>query len=209
MKILLVYPKSPKTFWSFSYALEFISKKSSFPPLGLITIAAMLPDTWEKRLVDMNTSRLKDRDIQWADFVFISAMVIQKDSARNVIDRCKALDTKTVAGGPLFTCEYYEYDDVDHILMNEGELTVPEFLRDLENGNPKHIYTNNGWVDLSQTPVPSWELVNMQAYATLNIQYSRGCPYNCEFCNITTLFGHTPRTKSVSQLIQELEVIYE
>ena len=209
MKILLVYPESPKTFWSFSYALKFISKKSSFPPLGLITIAAMLPDTWEKRLVDMNTDNLTDQDIRWADYVFISAMVIQRDSTRSVLDRCKALGAKTVAGGPLFTCEPAEFDDVDHLLMFEGELTVPEFLKDLEKGQPKHIYTTNGWADLSQTPVPSWELVELRKYATLNLQYSRGCPYNCEFCNVTTLFGHTPRTKSASQILQELDVIYE
>lgn len=209
MKILLVYPESPKTFWSFSYALKFISKKSSFPPLGLITIAAMLPDTWEKRLVDMNTTSLTDQDIQWADMVFISAMIIQKDSARSVISRCKASGVKTVAGGPLFTCEHTEFDDVDHLLMYEGELTVPEFLHDLENGQLKHIYTTNDWADLSQTPVPSWELVDMKKYATLNIQYSRGCPYNCDFCNVTTLFGHTPRTKSAEQILRELDAIYE
>ena len=209
MKILFVYPESPKTFWSFSYALKFISKKSSFPPLGLITIAAMLPDSWEKKLVDMNTASLKDEDIQWADYVFISAMVIQKASARSVINRCKALGAATVAGGPLFTCEQSEFDDVDHLLMYEGELTVPNFLHDLEMGDPKHIYTTTEWADLSQTPVPSWELVDMRKYATLNIQYSRGCPYNCEFCNVTTLFGHTPRTKSAEQLLKELDIIYE
>lgn len=208
-KILFVYPESPKTFWSFDYALKFISKKSSFPPLGLITIAAMLPGTWEKKLIDMNTTGLKDKDIMWADYVFISAMVIQKASARSVINRCKALGVKTAAGGPLFTCEYSEFDDVDHLLLYEGELTVPEFIRDLEKGNAKHIYTSEEWADLSQTPVPSWELVDMRKYATLNIQYSRGCPYNCEFCNVTTLFGHAPRTKSAEQLLKELDVIYE
>lgn len=209
MKILLVYPESPHTFWSFTHALKFISKKSCFPPLGLITVAAMLPGTWEKRLIDMNVSALKDKDIQWADYVFISAMVIQKSSARSVINRCKALGVKIVAGGPLFTCEYSEFDDVDHLLMNEGELTVPEFLHDLGNGSPKHIYTTNDWADLSQTPIPAWELVDLSKYATLNLQYSRGCPYNCEFCNITTLFGRIPRTKSAEQLICELDSIFE
>lgn len=209
MKILLVYPESPKTFWSFSYALKFISKKSSFPPLGLVTIAAMLPDTWEKKLVDMNTASLTDQDILWADMVFISAMVIQKESARCVINRCKALGTRTVAGGPLFTCEHTEFDDVDHLLMYEGELTIPEFLHDLKTGWPKHIYTANGWADISKTPIPCWELVDLQKYATLNIQYSRGCPFNCDFCNVTTLFGHTPRTKSAEQILQELDVIYK
>ncbi|HEX9062447.1 MAG TPA: B12-binding domain-containing radical SAM protein [Clostridia bacterium] len=208
-KILLVYPEAPKTtFWSFSHALKFVSKKSNFPPLGLITIAPMLPDTWEKRLVDMNTTHLTDKDILWADFVFISAMVIQKDSARSIIDRCKALGVKTVAGGPLFTCEHSEFDDVDHLMLGEGELIIPEFIADLEKGNPKHMYTAVGWADLAQTPVPSWELVDMKKYSTMNIQYSRGCPYNCEFCNVTTLFGHTPRTKSKEQIITELDVIY-
>ncbi len=208
MKILLVYPESPKTFWSFSYALKFISKKSSFPPLGLITIAAMLPGTWEKRLVDMNTVALKDKDIKWADYVFISAMIIQKESAREVIDRCRILGVKTVAGGPLFTCEPSEFENVDHLLLYEGELTFPEFLGDLEAGRPKHIYTADGWADLSQTPVPLWKLVDIRKYATLNIQYSRGCPFNCDFCNVTTLFGHTPRTKSADQVLRELDAIY-
>lgn len=209
MKILLVYPESPKTFWSFSYALNFISKKSSFPPLGLITIASMLPEAWEKKLIDMNTACLRDQDIKWADYVFISAMVIQKDSARSVINRCKSFGVKTVAGGPLFTCEHAEFDDVDHLLMYEGELTIPEFLHDLEISSPKHIYSANGWADLSKTPVPSWALVDLRKYATLNIQYSRGCPFNCDFCNVTTLFGHIPRTKSAEQILQELDVIYK
>lgn len=210
MKILLVYPESPKTtFWSFSYALEFISKKACYPPLGLITIASLLSHRWEKKLVDMNTSSLLDEDILWADLVFISAMVIQRASARSVINRCKALGTKTVAGGPLFTSEYSEFNDVDHLMLGEGELNLHEFLYDLENETAKHMYTADGWADLAQTPIPSWELVDMQQYASMNIQYSRGCPYNCEFCNVTALFGHVPRTKSKEQIIRELDVIYE
>lgn len=209
MKILLIYPESPKTFWSFSYALKFISKKSSFPPLGLLTVAAMLPDSWEKKLVDMNTDRLQEEDILWADYVFISAMVIQKESARSVIDRCRKSGKPTVAGGPLFTCEPAEFDDVVHLLLNEGELTIPEFLADLEKGTLKHIYTAEGWADLSMTPVPAWELIDRRKYATWNIQYSRGCPFHCEFCNVTALFGHTPRTKSTEQILRELDAIYD
>ena len=208
-KILLVYPEFPKTFWSFDYALKFISKKAGMTPLGLITIASMLPKTWEKKLVDLNTATLKDKDILWADYVFISAMEVQKDSARIVIDRCRSLGVKTVAGGPLFSCNDTDYDDVDHLLLNEGEMSVPPFLEDLKNGNPRHIYDIEGYADISQSPLPSWELLNLKKYACVNIQYSRGCPFNCEFCNITALFGHTPRTKSKEQILTELELIYD
>jgi radical SAM superfamily enzyme YgiQ (UPF0313 family) len=208
MKILLVYPEYPKTYWSFHYALQFVSKKACFPPLGLLTVAALLPESWSKKLVDLNTSSLKEDELRWADYVFISAMVIQKSSTRRIIDRCKTLGVKTVAGGPLFTCNAEEYDDVDHLILNEGELTLPQFLRDLEAGAPKHVYTSKEWPDLEKTPVPLWDLVNIKNYDSLNIQYSRGCPFHCEFCNITTLYGHTPRTKGTSQLLKELEAIY-
>lgn len=209
MKILLVYPEHPKTYWSFSYALKFIAKKANFPPLGLLTVAAMLPAEWEKKLVDMTVATLKDQDLLWADYVLISAMVIQKESVRKVIDRCKILKVKTVAGGPLFTCGSDEFSDVDHLILNEGELTLPDFLHDLENGDPKPVYASTGWADLETTPVPLWNLISIKKYALMNIQYSRGCPFNCEFCNITALYGHIPRTKQAAQLFKELEAIYE
>lgn len=209
MNILLVYPEYPKTYWSFSYALKFISKKACFPPLGLLTIGAMLPEEWEKRLVDVNVTSLKDRDILWADYVFLSAMIIQKESARNIVDRCRKLGVKVVAGGPLFTCGYEEFADVDHLLLNEGELTLPAFINDIKNGTTRHIYSAEGWADLKTTPAPLWKLINANEYATLNIQYSRGCPFNCDFCNITSLFGHTPRTKESGQILRELDAIYE
>lgn len=209
MKILLVYPEYPVTYWGFQYALKFISKKASFPPLGLLTIAAMLPDSYEKKLIDMNVAKLKDQDMLWADYVFISAMAVQKKSVREVIDRCKSLGIKTVAGGPLFTAEYDEFDDIDHLLLNEGELTMPAFIRDLENEKAVRIYTSEDWADLRTTPVPLWSLIDTKKYSTLNIQYSRGCPYNCEFCNITSLYGHTPRTKDALQVVKELNTLYE
>ncbi len=209
MKILFVYPENPITYWGFQYALRFVSKKASFPPLGLLTVAAIIPSGYEKKLIDMNITKLKDKDILWADYVFISAMVVQKDSVREVIDRCKMLGVKTVAGGPLFTSEPEEYDDVDHLVLNEGEITLPLFLEDLEKNTPKHLYTSDEMFELGKTPLPLWELINVKKYATMNIQYSRGCPYNCEFCNITTLYGHNPRTKSAIQLLDELDVLYK
>lgn len=207
-RVLLVYPRFPKTFWSFDYALKFISKKSGMTPLGLITIASMLPGTWEKRLVDLNTGRLKDRDILWADYVFISAMDIQKESALDVIARCKNLGVKTVAGGPLFSCDETGFEDVDHLLLNEGELTIPAFLEDLRKGSPKHVYDIEGYPDIMKSPLPSWELLDLRKYACVNIQYSRGCPYDCEFCNITSLYGHMPRTKTREQILEELKLIW-
>lgn len=208
MNILLVYPACPRSYWSFHYALKFISKRAAYPPLGLATIAAMLPEDWPKKLVDMNVTRLKDRDILWADYVLISAMDIQRESVLDVVGRCRALGTKTVAGGPLFSCSYAEFPDIDHILLNEGELTIPLFLADLAQGNPKHIYEARGWADIRETPVPLWGLIDRKRYASMNIQYSRGCPYDCEFCSVTTLFGHVPRCKSAGQVIRELDALY-
>jgi radical SAM superfamily enzyme YgiQ (UPF0313 family) len=208
MKILLVYPRYPDTFWSFKHALKFISKKASFPPLGLLTIAAMFPEEWEQRLIDMNVRPLKDEALQWADYVFISAMAVQRDSAQEVIDRCKKLGVKIVAGGPLFTAEREEFTDVDHLVLNEAEETLLPFLTDLQKGSPRHIYTSKEWPDLKETPIPLWGLLDMKDYASMNIQYSRGCPFNCEFCDIIVLNGRVPRTKAKEQIVAELTSLY-
>ncbi len=208
MKILLVYPQYPDTFWSFRYALKFVSKKAAFPPLGLLTVAAMLPSEWEKKLVDMNVTRLADGDIKWADYVFISAMVVQQNSVKEVITRCKKLDTGIVAGGPLFTTGYEEFDGVDHFVLGEAEVTLPPFLKDLEKGCARHLYTSNERPDISKTPIPLWPLINMKHYSSMNVQYSRGCPFNCEFCDIILLNGHKPRTKDKKQVLAELEALY-
>lgn len=208
MRILLVYPKYPDTFWSFKYALKFVSKKASLPPLGLITVAAMLPPEFEKKLVDMNVEKLKDKDILWADYVFLSAMSIQKESAKSVISRCNALGVKVVAGGPLFTSRHEEFDGIDYFVLNEAEITLPLFLNDLENGRAMHIYTSSKWADMERTPIPIHRLLDMKKYATMNIQYSRGCPFDCDFCNITVLYGRVPRVKNSKQFIAELESLY-
>ena len=179
MKILLVYPEYPETFWSFKYAIKFISKKASLPPLGLLTVAALLPEEWEKKLVDMTVIALSDRDIKWADYVFVSAMSIQKESVKKIITQCKELGAKIVAGGPLFTSGYEDFEnDVDYFILNEAEITLPLFLEDLKGGHLKHIYTSDQWVDIKKTPIPLWELADMNKYATMCIQYSRGCPFN-------------------------------
>jgi radical SAM superfamily enzyme YgiQ (UPF0313 family) len=208
MKVLLVYPSFPRTFWSFKYALKFISKKATHPPLGLLTIAAMLPTQWGKNLVDMNVDALKDKDLQDVDLVFISAMSIQLASVNEVVARCKKIGVKMVAGGPLFTGEYQDFPDVDHLVLNEAEITLPLFLADLEKGCPEHIYATTEFADIEKTIVPLWSMIKMKKYASICLQYSRGCPYNCEFCEISALFGHRVRTKTKEQVVTELESLY-
>jgi len=208
LKILLVYPKHPDTFWGFKHALKIISKKSGHPPLGILTIAAMLPDKWEKKLVDMNVSSLTNKDLKWADYVFISAMSVQQNSAKEVIARCQKLNTKIVAGGPLFTTGHEAFEGVDHFVLDEAEITLPLFLKDLGKGSAQHIYTSNERPDISKTPVPLWSLINMKKYASMSLQYSRGCPFNCEFCDIIILNGRKPRTKTKGQVLAELDTLY-
>ncbi|MBN1126487.1 MAG: B12-binding domain-containing radical SAM protein [Sedimentisphaerales bacterium] len=208
MKILLINPEVPDTFWSLKNALKFIGKKSSLPPLGLLTVAAMLPEEWDKKLVDMNVNRLRDRDLRWADYVFVTAMLIQQKSVDQVIRRCKKIGTKIVAGGPLFTSLPEDYLHVDHLVLKEAELTLPLFLADLQNGNARKIYNTHEKADLGTTPKPLWSLIHKKKYASMEIQFSRGCPFDCDFCDVTTLFGHKLRTKASAQVVAELENLY-
>jgi len=209
MNILLVCPEYPDTFWSFKNALRFVSKRAGQPPLGLLTVASLLPPEWEKRLVDLNLQPLRNQDLLWADYVFLTGMSVQAESARSVIMRCKETGTKIVAGGPLFTARHEEFQGVDHFILNEAELTLPLFLDDLERGSPKSCYSTDRWADVHTTPLPMWSLIDSRQYATMNIQYSRGCPYDCEFCDITVLYGRVPRTKTGPQVIAELEALYQ
>ena len=208
MNILLVYPEYPDTFWSFKHALKFVSKKASFPPLGLLTVASMLPEEWSKKLIDMNADKLHDKDIIWADYVFLSAMSIQSQSVEEIIQRCKHLNTKIVAGGPLFTSSSEYYINIDHLVLSEAEITLPQFLSDLKSGNPKHKYASGQWAEITSTPLPLWDLITLNKYSSMNLQYSRGCPYDCEFCDITVLYGRKPRTKTKEQVIAELDHLY-
>jgi len=208
LKILLIYPEVPNTFWSLKNALKFISKKALLPPLGLLTVAAMLPESFEKKLIDMNVTPLRDQDIRWADYVFISAMYIQKKSAREVIEKCNKLKTKVVAGGPLFTSFPELIPGADYFVLNEAEITLPEFLNDLANNCTKHFYKTELKADLQNSPIPLWPLADMKKYGMMGLQYSRGCPFDCDFCDVTHLNGHKVRTKTTRQIIDELENLY-
>jgi radical SAM superfamily enzyme YgiQ (UPF0313 family) len=208
MNILLVYPEFPDTFWSFKHALRFIRKKAVAPPLGLLTVAAMLPTGWQKRLVDLNVSSLLQKDLDWADFVFVSGMVVQRDAARLLIARCKKAGKKVVAGGPLFTIEHAQFPEVDHFVLNEAELTLPPFLADLAYGRPQRMYTTSEYPEITQTPAPFWQIANLKNYDSISIQFSRGCPFSCDFCNVTALLGHRPRLKSATQIVAELDGLY-
>lgn len=209
MNILLVYPEYPQTFWSFSHALKFVGKKACNPPLGLLTVAAMLPTEWTKKLVDMNVSPLTDAQIRWADLVLISAMIIQRESTLKLIEQCKAMTKTIVAGGPLFTCEPDRFSHVDHLVLNEAEITLPQFLEDWEKGQPQHLYRTNAFADITKTPSPQWNLLELNKYDSMDIQFSRGCPFNCDFCSVTSMLGHIPRVKTVKQIIGELDSLYQ
>ena len=208
MRILLIYPDYPDTFWGFKHALKFIRRRAALPPVGLLTIGAMLPKEWPKKVVDLNVTKLTKKDLEWADCAFIGGMVVQKESARKVIARCKQAGLKIVAGGPLFTSELDEFEDVDHFVLNEAELTLPLFLADLEKGCAKHIYETSEFCDIRKTPAPMWDLIDLKHYASMGIQFSRGGPFNCEVCNVTALFGHRSRIKTAEQIIAELDGLY-
>ena len=208
VNVLLLYPEFPDTFWSFKHALKFIRKRASLPPLGLLTVAAMLPREWNKRLVDTNVRSLRDKDLAWADFVCIGAMIAQRESVTALIARCHAAGKMIVAGGPLFTSAHEEFPEVDHFVLNEAELTLPEFLRDFTGGSPRRVYASTEFADVSQTPSPLWALADLRRYASMSIQYSRGCPFDCEFCDVTAKFGHRARAKPVAQILAELDDLY-
>ena len=209
MNVILVYPECPDTFWGFKHALKFVRKRAYSQPLGLLTVAAMLPPEWSKRLVDVGVTKLRKKDLEWADCAFISGMTVQRESARRIITRCKEAGLRVIAGGPLFTMEHEQFEEVDHFVLNEAELTLPIFLRDLERGHAKRLYTTSDFADIQKTPAPMWELADLKRYDTMSIQFSRGCPYNCEFCNVTSLFGHRPRTKTARQILAELDGLYD
>ncbi|MEI8194960.1 MAG: B12-binding domain-containing radical SAM protein [Phycisphaerae bacterium] len=209
MNTLLIYPEFPHTFWSYTHALRYIGKRAVLPPLGLLTVAALLPKSWQVRLVDLNVGPLKRHDLAWAEQVFVSAMAVQQDSARRVIAQCQAAGLRVVAGGPLFTSQRDSFPEVDHLVLNEAELTLPLFLADLAAGRPQRVYATKEWAQMEASPVPRFELADLRRYAMMPIQYSRGCPFDCEFCDVTAQLGHLPRFKSAPQMVAELDRLQE
>lgn len=207
MKVLLVYPVFPDTYWSFRHALKFEGKQAAFPPLGLLTVSTMLPKQWERKLVDMNVETLWPDDIEWADLVFISAMIVQNESLEQVVELCRSMGKKVVVGGPYVSTSSERLPDADHIFIGEAETTLPEFINDLELGIARKIYKADERPSLLNTPVPDFGLVDMKHYSAMNVQYSRGCPFNCEFCDIIEIYGRVPRTKSNDQMLAELDAL--
>lgn len=209
MNVLLLYPEFPATFWSFKHALKFVGKRASLPPLGLLTVASMLPREWNLKLVDTNVGSLSSGHLKWADMVMISAMIAQRESVEELIARCKAAGKTVVAGGPLFTSEKDKFPTVDHFVLNEAEITLPPFLRDFAEGKAQRVYSAIEFADVATTPVPRWDLAKLGRYASMCLQYSRGCPFDCEFCDVTTKFGHKPRIKAAAQVIAELDLLHK
>src|SRR5437764_349266 len=203
MNVLLVYPEYPPTYWSFRYAVRFQFRKASYPPLGLMTITPYFPAHWKRKLVDLNVRPLKDKDLQWADVVMISAMIVQKKSVLEVIGRARAFGKKIVAGGPLWAKDSSEDTRVDHVIQGEAEEVISQLVSDLENGCAREIYAGTNLPDLTKTPLPDLSLIRLKDYSSMLLQFSRGCPFNCEFCDIIEIFGRKARTKTQDQFLTE------
>ncbi|MGE5330087.1 MAG: B12-binding domain-containing radical SAM protein [Deltaproteobacteria bacterium] len=208
-KVLMVYPEIPVTYWSFKYALPFIKRKAPFPPLGLLTIAGLMPDNYDIKLIDMNVTKLREKDIQNAELIFISAMIVQKESFQKVVKLCNKLKKPIVAGGPYPTSSYENITGVDYFVLNEGEITLQRFIEDFEKGCAKKIYSDETKPDITFTPPPRYDLINVKKYVSAILQFSRGCPFNCDFCDVIEMFGRTPRAKNPWQFINELETVYQ
>ncbi len=207
MKVLLVNPEFPDTYWSFRHALPFERKRCAFPPLGLLTVSALLPKSWQRRLVDLNVRSLKTAVIEWADIVFVTGMLVQKESLHAVVRDCKAAGKRVVLGGPYVTTTIEDLPEADHIFIGEAETTLPQFVADLERGEPKRRYEASERPPLSITPVADFGLADLKSYSSMSVQYSRGCPFNCEFCDIIEIYGRVPRTKSNQQMLAELDAL--
>jgi radical SAM superfamily enzyme YgiQ (UPF0313 family) len=205
MNALLIYPEFPETYWSFKHALKFVGKRAAQPPLGLMTVAALLPGAWKKRLVDANVERLRDRDLDWADVAFISGMHIQRGALMDIVGRCRARGLRTVVGGPIASSVPAVELNANHVVIGEAETLIAGLARDLERGTARPVYQSDERPEMATGPLPDLSLIKMHRYSTMAVQYSRGCPFNCEFCDIIEIYGRRPRTKAVAQVLAELD----
>ena len=205
MNALLVYPQFPETFWSFKHALKFLGKRAAQPPLGLMTIAALLPCAWNKRLIDTNVERLRDRDLAWADVVLLSGMHIQRESLLEIVERCRGRGLRTVVGGPIASSLPAAELNADHVVIGEAETLIADLAFELEAATARPVYQAAERPEMSLSPLPDLSLIRMKRYSTMTVQYSRGCPFNCEFCDIIEIYGRRPRTKAVAQVLAELD----
>ncbi|MBW4613994.1 MAG: B12-binding domain-containing radical SAM protein [Desmonostoc vinosum HA7617-LM4] len=211
MKALLLWPIMPNSFWSYQETLDLAGLRSTNPPLGLITVAAMLPSDWEIKLIDRNICLETDEDWNWCDLAIISAMIIQKEDFRELIQKGVTLGKKVAVGGPFATSvpEFALEAGANYLILDEGECTIPMFLEALARGEERGIFRATEKPDVTQTPIPRFDLLNLDAYMAVTVQFSRGCPFQCEFCDIITLFGRKPRTKTPEQMLAELEALYQ
>lgn len=212
MRVLLLYPQFPKTFWSFEKILELVDRKVLLPPLGLITVAAILPQTWEFKLVDCNVRDVTEAEWDWAECVILSAMIVQQQHLSGLIREAKQRKKLVAVGGPYATSvpDAVLAAGADFLILDEGEITLPLFVEAIQNGDTQGIFRANGEKpSVTETPIPRFDLLELDAYDSMSIQFSRGCPFQCEFCDIIVLYGRKPRTKTPQQLIAELDRLYE
>jgi radical SAM superfamily enzyme YgiQ (UPF0313 family) len=209
VNVLLVYPRFPDTYWSFRYALSFQGKRAAQPPLGLMTVAALLPRSWNKRLVDTNVERLRERDLMWADVAFISGMHVQERELTAIVRRCRARGLRTVVGGPITSSLPQSALECDHVVIGEAEDLIDGLAADLERGRARPLYESAERPGLERSPRPDLSLIRMKRYSTMTVQCSRGCPFNCEFCDIIEIYGRRPRTKEPTQVLAELDQLYD
>ncbi len=212
MRALLVYPRFPKTFWSYEKILELVNRKVLLPPLGLITVAAILPQDWEFQLVDQNIRSVTEAEWDWAELVILSGMIVQKADMFGLIQAAKQRGKRVAVGGPYPSSVPQEMRDagVDYLILDEGEITLPMFVEALERGDTSGEFTSGGEKpDVTSTPIPRYDLLERAAYDSMSVQFSRGCPFQCEFCDIIVLYGRKSRTKTPAQLIAELQTLYD
>ncbi len=217
-EILLVQPRTPRTFWTLDSLVEACGFKTIMPPLGLMTVAAMLPDGYRPRILDLNTAPLDEASLARADLVFVTGMYIHHASFVQVVALARKLGKTVVAGGPFAIAEWVNQQDgnrglldmeqVDHLILYEAETNLPPFLRDLERGCAKKVYADHSFPALDTSPPPRFDLVNIEDYMIMSLQFSRGCPHSCEFCDIIKMFGRVPRTKPVDRFIDEMNRLY-